>query len=375
MRELSAGSARRPHAVRARSGGRDRGGARDPAAGTTADLTRCLRLSELRPPGSPAWPRPLHARGRRSAHRRDLPVRRLALPALALRPAVHAGELRDRAAGARRRAVGLQGGRGGREPRRDRVGRAGRISARSLTPLGGRVHGPEPGSARAGRGRRPQRHADPFAARGRARAHGRRQSTLPRRRDRVGDGRGDQDHGRAGVAVPDPRSPSGARASIGREQRGPRPVAACGAGTDRLRHARAELSRRGRRTAAARGDPQRAGRDRSPGGAERDTELVAPPLHRRIRGGTRVRAVAHGTRCGLARRSRLDDARAAALDRLALALVRDLGAAASGGRRRSAPAGRHARFLRLCGPHPPAAGRPPAQPGGGSTAPRRCRRR
>ena len=39
-------------------------------------------------------------------------VRRMAVPALPLRAAVHARKLRDRAAGARRRTVGAQGGRG-----------------------------------------------------------------------------------------------------------------------------------------------------------------------------------------------------------------------------------------------------------------------
>ena len=64
--------------------------------------------------------------------RSGLPVRRLALPALSLRPAVHARQLRDRAARARRRAVGVEGDRGRLEPRR---GGADRARGREAGPL------------------------------------------------------------------------------------------------------------------------------------------------------------------------------------------------------------------------------------------------
>ena len=68
---------------------------RDPAARAAAALAGRARLPRLRPPRRPARPQPLQLH-RRSAPRRDLPVRRLALPALPLWPAVHARELRAR---------------------------------------------------------------------------------------------------------------------------------------------------------------------------------------------------------------------------------------------------------------------------------------
>ena len=87
--------------------------ARDPAARAAADLPGRLRLPRLRAPRRAARPRSVHARRRAGVRRRSLLVRRLALPALALRPAVHAAQLRRRAARPRRRAVGAEGRRRG----------------------------------------------------------------------------------------------------------------------------------------------------------------------------------------------------------------------------------------------------------------------
>ena len=111
----------------------------DSAAGPAADLAGRVRLPQLRPPGRPARPRPLHPRRRRSAHRPVVCVHRAGSDEpLPLRPAVHARELRARAAGARRRAVGAEGDR-----------RLLRASERSPWS-----HAPRSASASSGAGRR-----------------------------------------------------------------------------------------------------------------------------------------------------------------------------------------------------------------------------
>jgi hypothetical protein len=286
----------------------------------------------------------------------------MAVPAFPLRPAVHARELRHRPTGHRRRTVGLQDGRGRVEPRCRRPDRTGGRQDGPLAPLGRGLRGPESRAARAGRRRCSQRHADPPPTLRGIGTHGGSQPALPGGGDRAGDRSGDQDHRGAGAAVPRARPPEGASAAGSGGERRARPARARGAGADRFRHARAELSRRRRRTTAARGDPLDPGRDRAPGGAQRNAELVASCLRRGIRGRARVRPLANGARGRLAHRRRMDDARAAVVHGLAVALVCDLGAAASRGQRRSAPAGRHARLLRLRGAHPPAPGRPAAQP-------------
>jgi len=259
VRELPGGAARRASHARTRAPGGDLGGARDSAVGSSADLPGRVRLPRLRPPGRPTWPRSLHACPRRSAQRLGLRIRRLALPALPLWTAVHARKLCDRAAGARRRVVGFEGARGLLEPRRGRTRRTSRSQAGSFAALGGGVRGPEPGAARAGRGRRTQRHADHLGARRRARTHRRGQPPLSRRRGRAGRRHRDQGHRRVGAAVPDARSARHAGAPGRGGERRAELVGARGRGANRLWLPRTRIPERGGRAAAAGGHTQRAG--------------------------------------------------------------------------------------------------------------------
>jgi hypothetical protein len=246
VRELSAGARGGEVAARRAAGGRDRACALDPAARTAADLPGRVRLSGLRAHGRPARPGPLHARSRRSAHRPGPPVRRMARPALPLRPAVHAHELRDRPAGTRRRAVGVQGARRRLEPRRGRADRARRRSPRSQRPLGGGLRRLQPGAAGAGGRRRTQRHACAAAAHAGARAGRGGQPPPARRRGCTGRRRRRQAHRRAGAALPGARLAPQARAPGGGGERGTRAACARGPRGDRLRRARARLSGSGR---------------------------------------------------------------------------------------------------------------------------------
>ena len=124
------------------------------------------------------------------------------------------------------------------EPRHGRARRAGGRQARSLAPLGRRLRGPEPRAARAGRGRRAQRHADHHAARRRAGAHRGRRAALSGGRHRAGDGRGDQDHRGPGAALPAARATARARAPQVAATAGLGLFALVALGADRLRHAR-----------------------------------------------------------------------------------------------------------------------------------------
>ena len=298
----------------------------------------------------------------------DLPIRRLALPALSLWPAVHARELRDRAARARRRAVGVEGARGRLEPR----ARSRWSHARPAE------QGHSPRWAAAFVGLNPVllelavggAHNDTLlllALAGALAAHGRREPALgapapprwsrgwrsrspPGWRCRFSCSRRHSTRERLRVAGAR-RAEPGCCSAIAR--------------ADRLRLARVRLHQRRERAAAAGGDPQHARRDRAPGGTARHAELVAPLLHRRVRRGLHIRPVAHPARGRLARGGRVDDAGAAAVHRLAVALVCDLAAAASRGQWRSAPARRHARLLCLRAPDPPAARQRAAQPAAG----------
>ena len=317
VRELSARAARGARPAHARARGRARGHLYDAAARAAADLPGRVRLPGLRPPRGPPRPRPLHARRRRSAERPGLPVRGMALQALSLWAAVHARELRDRPARPCRRAMGLQD-RGGRlEPGRGRARLTSRGRSRPLPALGSGVRGPQPGAARAGRRRRPQRHADPAPAVGRAGAHGRGTSPLPRRRGGARGRHRDQGHGRARAPLPRARAGTRARAPGHGRERVAVPAGAGAGGPDRLRLPRARLPQRGGRAAAARGRPQRARRDRPPGRPQRNARLVATPVRRRLPGRARGRPVAHRARGRLACGSGLVDARPAALDRMA----------------------------------------------------------
>ncbi len=232
--------------------------------------------------------------------------------------------------GDRRRAVGVQGDCRALEPRRRRHDRARRPPAGELVALGGRVRGPESCAARACGGWRAQRHAAHVSPRRRAGADRRGEPALSRRRRHIGGRRGDQGHGGVGAGVSGARTRARPRAPEGGAQRGAQPRGAGDPGAGRLRRTRAGLPGRGRRAAAARRRPQHPGRDRAPGGSERNAELVASPVRCGLRGGAGRSVVAHGSRQRLARGRRLGDARAAGLDRLASALVCDLGAAASG---------------------------------------------
>ncbi len=279
--------------------------------------------------------------------RPGVPVRRLAFPALALRPAVHACQLCDRAAGARRRPVGVQGDRGRVEPRRGRADRArGRAASGRSARWAAAFVGLNPVLLVLAVGRRAQRHAAAAGAGGRAGADRRSQRAHARGRGgALAAGVGVKVT--AGLALPFlVLAPSRWRERRARGgERGARPAGGRAAsGVVGFGIARVRLPRRGRRTAAAGGHAQRARRDRAAGGAERHPRLVAPP----VPGGLRWWCSAYAlwrtdARRRLARGGRLDDARAAVVDRVAAAVVCDLAAAASGRQRRPAPARRHAR--------------------------------
>jgi hypothetical protein len=257
----------------------------------------------------------------------------MAVSALALRPAVHARRLRAGPAGTGGRAVGVQGDRGGLQPQRRVADRARGRASRPLTQLGARVRRPEPRAAGAGCGRSAQRHAAAGGARVGAVLDRGREPPHAGGRWRARGGRRHQGHSRPRAPVPGARTGSHARALACSARRGRRAAGGGARRRARLRRARARLPERGRRAAAARGDAQHSRGDRAPAGAERHPGLVAPSLCRRLRGGARICAVAHRPRSRLARGRRLEHDRAARLDRLAVAVVCDLGAAASGRQR------------------------------------------
>jgi hypothetical protein len=184
LRQLPDPHARHVRELRRRAPGRtgapcqgnragDRGGERGTAARAAADLPGRVRVPGVCAPGRAAQLGPLHARGGRSAHRRSVPVHRLAVPALALWPAVHARLLSARAARTGGRPLGAEGCRGDVQPRRGRPhGKRGEQDG-PLSKGGGGVRGLEPGAAGARGGRRPQRHARAAGAGGRPRARGR----------------------------------------------------------------------------------------------------------------------------------------------------------------------------------------------------------
>ncbi len=395
VRRLPGGARMRLGAAGTGAGGRDRGRARGPAAGTAARIPGRVRIPRLRPSGCPARARPLLPHPGRSARGRDLPIRGMAVQALPLRSPVHPRQLRARPAGPGRRAVGAEGDRGARQPRGDRPRRLRRSRAGAPVEVGGGVRGAEPGAARAGGGRGPQRHARDGLAGGRAGAGstrsgagaggraggwtggrpsswrfpgrggghprgcvaGRWQQRRPaRERGRGGRRHGREDHRRRGAAVRGARPAAVAGAGHRAGGRGAGPGGPRRAGTDRLRLAHARVPRRRRRAAATGGHPQRAGRDGPPGRPLGHADLVAAPVPGGLLRGARADDVAHRPRLGLARDGRLGDARAARVDRLAAAVVRDLAAAASGPRRGPAAVCRHAAVLRLRDPDPPAAG-------------------
>jgi hypothetical protein len=331
--QLRARAGGRAAATGGGAGGRDRGSRRDPAAWTAADLPGRLRLPRVCAPGGRARAGPVYAFRRRSSHRPLLPVHRLAVSALPLRPAVHARELRAGAFGAGGRIVGVQSDR---RPLRSRCGPAGcarRRAPRSLTQVGARVRRPEPRAARAGRWRSAQRHAGAGGARAGAGIDRRRESAFARRSGRARCGRGHQGDGRARTPVLGARAGRHARAPARGAWRRLRARRGGARRRPRLRRARARLPERGRRAAAARGHAQHSRGDRAPAGAERHPGLVAPSLCRRLRRSARLCVVAHRSRSRLARGRRLEHDRAARLDRVAVALVCDLGAAASGRQR------------------------------------------
>ena len=124
----------------------------------------------------------------------------------------------------------------------------------------------------------------------------RREPALSRRRGGARRGHGDQGHGRAGAG----RSWCSRRQRWRERRRGARAAAlsllVLGAvGADRLRLARAGLSRCDRRAAAARRGAQRAGRDGAAVRPERHAGLVAQRVRRA------VSASRSSTRCGAPR--------------------------------------------------------------------------
>jgi hypothetical protein len=366
VRQLCAGAGRRAEPARKGAGVRDRGGQRDPAARAAVDLPGRLRVHLLRPPGGAPRSGPVYACGRRSADRPGVRLHRLALPGLAVWTAVHGGQLRAGSARGRRGVLGVQGDRGAQLPRCGGARRQGGRAPRALSPVGRGVRGAEPGDARAVRRWRTQRHAADARVGGRAGAHRpcREQGLLAAlRRGRAGGGRGRQADRGSGAAVSRAGGRERAGAHAGGGAGGPGAAGGRACRRARVRRACARIPQHARRGAAAGGHPQHPGGDGAAGGAERDPGMVAPSVHRRVRGGAGVCAVAHRARCGLACGGRLEHDRAAVLDRMAVAVVCGVGAAASGRQRRAAPARRRARAVRLRGPHPPAACQPAAQPG------------
>ena len=331
VRELCTGAAGRTAAAGGGAACGDRGRRRDPATRTAADLPGRLRLPGVRAAGGPARTGSLHALRGRSPHRRLLPLHRVAVSALPLRPAVHARELRAGAPWAGGRAVGVQGDRGRLQPRCGRADRARGRASRSLPHLGVGVRRPEPRAARAGDRRRTQRHTAAAGAGGRACAERGDEPALAGSRGRTGRRRWHQGHRRP--VAPVPGAGAGARAPARRTRRGRRAGGGRAGGRARLRRARARLSQCRRRAAATGGHAQHPRRDRAPVRAQRHAELVARSIRRRLPRSAGICTVAHRARRRLARGRRLGDDRAAGLDRLAVALVCGLGAAASGRQR------------------------------------------
>ncbi len=377
VRELCARAPPRAAVAACGACGCDRPGGRNRGAGAAADLPGRLRLSRVRAVGGPPRARPVHAHRSRSAHRPGVPFHRLAVSAFAVWTAVHAPELRAGAAWRRRRAVGIQGDRGPLERRRGGADRAGGEPTGPVAELGGGVRRPEPGARAARGGRGAQRHVADARAGRRTGAHcwgPCDELGHARRRGGAGRRRRDQGHGGIGAAVSRARAASLPRPRGAGARGVRRPAGGRTGGPAWLRRAHVRLRGRRRRAAAARGDAQHPRRDRASGGSQRDAQLVASRVPRGVPRGAHVRAVAHRAGRELARRRRLEHDRAARVDRVAAAVVCDLGAAASGRQRRSAPARRHAPALRLRHPHPSAACRSAAQPPCRSRRPRRARR-
>jgi hypothetical protein len=375
MRRLRAGPDDRAQAAGCRDRVRDRACAHRAAAGAAVDLPGCVRLPGVRAPGRPARPRSIYALPRRIAHRPLVPVHRLALSELAVRARVHARELRHRSAGAGGGAVGIQGRGGDVEPRSRCADRACVRASGPQCAMGSGVRGAEPGAAGAGRWRRPQRHDRAGAARARSAGERGSEPTDARRGMRARGRRRSQADRRAGAPLPGARIARAARACPRGTERHMGASGGRGRRGGRLRCARAWLPGRGRRAAAARGHAQHPGGDGPPGRSQRHPGLVAPPVRGRIRARPVACAVAYGTRGGLAGGGGLDDARAARVHGLAAAVVCGVAAPASGRQLRSAPVCRHARVLRLCGPHPPAAGRRAPEPRDPQRLPAHPRRR
>jgi hypothetical protein len=391
VRELRRRALHRGRAPRPGDRANDRDGVCGAAAGTATHLPGRVRVPGVCAPGRAARPRPVHARGGGSADRRGVPVHRLALPALAVRAPLHARLLSACAARTGGRPLGAEGCRRGVEPRRGRPHGKRREQDGPLGEGGGGVRGLEPGAARAGGGRRPQRHARAAHTGGRPGACGGHGGGRVRGgRGRWGDGgsspscdggsspscdggssstrggrrargrRGRQGLSRTGAPFRGARAGGLARAGPCGGERARRARAAGDHGDRRLRHERVRLPRRPERATAAGRHAQHPGGDRSPGGPEWGARLVAQRVPRGTRACARVDPLAHRTRSRLARDGRLGNLGAAAIDRLATALVCDMGAAPGRPRRQPPPARRHARVLRLRHPDPPAARRPPA---------------
>ncbi len=241
VRELCARAVGRAAAAAGGARGHDRGGVRDPAARTPADLPGRLRIPRIRAPGGSARARSVYAFRRRSSHRPGLPLHRMAISALALRPAVHARELCARAAGTRRRPVGVQGDRGPLEPRRGRAHRARCRAPRPLPQLGARVPRSEPRTAGAGGRRSAQRHAAAARAGARAGVDRGREQALARSRGCARRRRGHQGHRWARASVPGARAVADARAPSRRARRRRRAAGGRARRRARLRRARARL--------------------------------------------------------------------------------------------------------------------------------------
>lgn len=338
VRKLCGGAAHRTSAPWQRDRGGNRGGERVVAVGAATDLPGRVWLPVVCAAWRAAWFGPVHARGRGSADGPGVCVHRMAVSELPIWTAVHARHLPARVIRPGRGAVGAEGDRRRVQPRGGRAGRVRRAQDGTPGEVGGCVRGLESGAAGACGRRRAQRSARAARARGCTGAGGRHVGGRWDSQAKGGGGvdrrgRGREGLGGAGAAIRGARSAWHERASAGGGERGRRARATGGRGSRGLRRARVWFRGLTRRAATANRYAQPSGGDRALGGSQWTTELVARPVCRGFLGGVGDELVAHRARCGLAHDGRLDDACAVAIDRLAAALVCDMGAAARRSRR------------------------------------------
>ena len=158
VRGLSAGTALRAAPAAALDDRRPGGGAGAALALAAAGAHRHLQLCQLRADGDRAPSQPLHDDPHlRAAQRPQLRPEQLAPPAEPLRPAVHAHHLRACAPGRRGLFLGDQADSDDRQPGHSVAGVEVCAPAGARAGAGDRLRRPQPGGARVGPRRRPQR--------------------------------------------------------------------------------------------------------------------------------------------------------------------------------------------------------------------------